>query len=320
MESELISVIIPVYNTERYLAACLDSVLSQSYRTIEVILIDDGSTDYSLRIAEGYAEKDDRVRVYSFENEGLAETRNRGLSVATGEFVTFVDSDDMLMPDALEIMMGVIKKEEADIVEGGFIRGKIFKNFNKKIKISTKIFNHIEAIADVLYQNTLLPSAWGKLYKRELFYNLLYEKGILYEDLNIVYLLLERSKKTVWIDYPVYFYRETEGSILNTWKPQRLDVLKVTENIENYISLKYPQLLPAAKDRRLSANFNMFSLCSIHGDEINANECWELIRKYRTDSLLDKNVRLKNKLGVALSYSGKTIFKKISRLVYKNKT
>ncbi|MCH5237986.1 MAG: glycosyltransferase, partial [Muribaculaceae bacterium] len=96
MGNELISVIIPVYNAERYLASCLDSILSQSYRNLEVIIINDGSSDYSLRVAEGYAEKDDRVRVYSFENEGPSEARNRGLSVATGDYLTFVDSDDLL--------------------------------------------------------------------------------------------------------------------------------------------------------------------------------------------------------------------------------
>ena len=317
MGNELISVIIPVYNAERYLASCLDSVLSQSYRNLEVIIINDGSSDYSLKVAEGYAEKDDRIRVYSFENEGLSEARNRGLSVATGDFITFVDSDDMLTPEAMEVMMGYLIRYSADIVEGKVIRGKVFVPAPLKTKITVKEFNFKDAIEDVLFQKTLLPSACGTLYKKSLFENLKFEKGLLYEDLNIIYRVLERCNKIVWIDYPVYFYRETEGSILDTWTSKRLDVLKVTEKMESYIAERYPELLPAARDRRLSANFNMFALCSLNDDHENASKCWQHIKRNRKQSLFNPKVRLKNKAGIILSYFGKNIFNIAARRVYK---
>lgn len=320
MEPDLISIIIPVFNTERYLAACLDSVLSQSYKNIEVIVINDGSTDYSLKIAEGYAEKDDRLIVYSYENEGQAAARNHGLDVATGNYICFVDSDDLLIPDALEMMIEILRAQEADIIEGLVIRGKVYKKIQYKKKIEIGLHTPIEAIENVLYQKGMLPSPCGKLYKNKLLENLRFKEGIIYEDLDIFYKIYERANKIVYINYPVYFYRDTDGSTINTWKTNRLDVLKVTESIENYISEKYPQLRPAAKDRRLSANFNMYALCSLNGDKEMANKCWNLIKKYRRDIFLDKKVRIKNKLGVALSYSGKTIFKNISRLVYKKKS
>ena len=317
MDEELISVIVPVFNGEMYLSSCLDSILSQSYNNLEVIVINDGSTDLSLKIAETYSEKDDRVKVYTFLNEGLSEARNRGLSVATGEFITFVDSDDMLYPDAIKVLHKTIVKEEADIVEGKAIRGKVHINIEEPSHYKKKVFNAREAIEDVLYQQLLLPSAWGKLYKRDLFEGLHFEKGILYEDLNIFYKIFEKCKKIIWISFPVYFYRINENSITNSWKSKRLDVLKVTENIEIYIEEKYPDLLPSANDRRLSANFNMFALCSINGDKDNASQCWKQIQKSRNKSLFNSKVRLKNKAGILLSYFGRHIFNFAARKIYK---
>lgn len=317
MDDSLISVIVPVFNTETYLAACLDSILSQSYRRLEVIVINDGSTDFSLNIAEKYAEQDDRVKVYSFENSGLSQARNHGLDLATGHYITFVDSDDLLLPDALEVMYNYICMPDIDMVEGDTVKGKIVGTYNYSKQCKKEIYTPKDAISHILYQNKLLPSVCGKLYKAELFSELRFEKGILYEDLNIFYHILERCNKILKIEFPVYFYRETEGSILNSWKPQRLDVLKVTEKIEDYIHEKYPDLILAAKDRRLSANFNMFALCTINGDKENADKCWQHIRENRRNSLFNPRVRIKNKSGIIASYMGKNFFKFVSRIKYK---
>lgn len=317
MNAPLISVIVPAFNAERFLAACLDSILTQSYKNIEVIIINDGSTDFTLEIAQTYSAKDDRIKIYSFDNEGLSEARNRGLSVATGEMITFVDADDMLNPEALRVLHETLVKEKADIVEGKTVRGISHENqvLYKHLKI--KSFNVKEAIADVLYQHLLLPSVCGKLFKKDLFQTLRFEKGIFYEDLNIFYKIFEKCNKIVWINYPVYFYRINENSITNLWKTKRLDVLSVTENIETYIGEKYPDLLSSATDRRLSANFNMFALCSIHGDKVMSSKCWEIIRKYRKQSLFNPKVRLKNKAGILLSYLGKPLFNCVARRIYR---
>ena len=318
MEGNLVSVIIPVFNAERYLAACLDSIISQSYRNLEIIIINDGSTDFSLEIAEKYADNDDRITVYSYDNSGLSEARNKGLSVATGDYISFVDADDLLLPNAFEVMLGLLQTYDADLVEGKTIREQILENIKSKQEIKVEVFSPKDAISKILYQDKLLPSAWGKLYKRNLFDSLEFEKGILYEDLDIFYKVINRCHKMIWIDYPVYFYRITEGSILNSWNPKRLDVLKVTERIESYIQENYPDLLPAAKDRRLSANFNMFALCSIHGQKKEAANCWQHIKNHRKQSLFNPKVRLKNKAGILLSYLGKNVFNILSRQIYVN--
>lgn len=317
MEGLLISVIVPVYNVERYLAACLDSVLSQSYRNLEIIVINDGSTDFSREIAEKYSENDDRVRVYNFENEGLSEARNRGLRVATGEYITFVDSDDVLLPGALKKMVEALEQQQADIVQGMTVKqhSSLYIEDLKTPKLIE--YSSQEAIEDVLYQKRLLPSACGKLYKKYLFDNFSFRKRFYYEDLDLFYKVFEIAKKIVFIEYPVYFYRDTEGSITHTWTPKRLDVLTVTEDIENYFRGKNESLLNSARDRRLSANFNMFALCAINGEKERASECWNIIKSYRRQSLFDKKVRLKNKAGILLSYFGRHIFNLAARRIYK---
>lgn len=316
-EELVISVIVPVYNVERYFASCLDSILSQDYKNLEIILINDGSTDFSLKIAETYAEKEDRIAVYNFENEGLAETRNRGLSVATGDWVTFVDADDMLLPGAIKMMMRVANETDAGIVEGKTICGKTHGNIKYKNFYKTQTFTPLKAIENVLYQKKLLPSMCGKLFKKELFDNLKFEKGILYEDLSLFYKVFERANIIAETEFPVYFYRTNEDSIIHTWQQHRLDVLKVTEDMEEYLRENYPDILPAAKDRRLSANFNMYALCSLNGEKKSALQCWEHIKKNRRTSLFNHKVRLKNKAGILLSYLGRHIFNIAARSIYK---
>lgn len=315
MNQELVSIIVPAFNVESFFPACIDSILDQSYKNIELIIINDGSSDFTPKIAESYALKDDRVKVYHQENVGPA-ARNKGLDLATGQFVMFIDSDDMLLPRAIEVMMRMMVKYQADIVEGKTITGKIHGDLTPPSVFHPKIYTPQKAIHDVLYQKNLLASVCGKLYKMSLFENLRFSNGLLYEDLDIFYKIFERADKIIFIDFPVYFYRNNDNSIINSWSKRRLDVLKVTENIENYMREKYPEILPAAKDRRLSANFNMFILCSINDEKENADKCWEIIKQNRRASLFNPNVRTKNKAGILLSYMGKNVFKFISGFFY----
>ncbi|MCH5230346.1 MAG: glycosyltransferase family 2 protein [Muribaculaceae bacterium] len=317
MEDSIVSVIIPVFNVEPYLAPCIDSVLNQSHRQLEVIIINDGSSDFSMNIAEKYAEKDSRVTAFSHSHGGPSSARNHGIEAATGDYIMFVDSDDILLPNAVEILLSVLLEKDADLVEGETVRGRVYKEYYLPKSLKTKTYSTREALTDVLYQKNLIPSVCGKIFRKHLFDDLRFKEGIFYEDLDLFCRILSRCQKIVWINIPVYFYRITEGSIINSWKPKRLDVLKVTEDIEKYISEEFPEVLSAAKARRLSANFNMFALCSINGDPENATKCWQHIKENRKNSLLDPKVRLKNKSGALLSYFGRYVFEFVSRFVYK---
>ena len=312
----MISVIVPVYNVERYIRECIDSILSQTFTDWELILVDDGSTDSCPSVLDAYASTDRRIRVIHKENGGLSSARNSGLECARGEFIVFVDGDDALYPEALKQLMDVHSETDADLVEGSFTYGKSVPKI-KRGDYTVKIYTPRDAIEDVLYQKILLPSAWGKLYRKKLFGNIRFREGILYEDLDVFYLLFAECNKIAFVSAPVYFYRMASGSILHVWNRRRADVLDVTERIEKHIAENNPSLLPAARDRRLSANFNIFSLASIHGEKGIAERCWKTICAYRGKSLFDPNVRLKNKAGIMLSYLGKNVFKSVAKAVYR---
>lgn len=311
----VISIIVPAYNASEYLGVCIESIISQSFEDFELIIIDDGSTDRSVAIATEYKVIDNRIRVFQFENGGLSTARNRGIERAKGEYILFVDADDMLFPLALETLVKAAFESKSEIIEGITIRGTKLPVFKRK-KFYFKTTSPQNAIEDALYQNLFSSSACGKLFKRSLFNKYKFEAGKLYEDLDIFYRLFDECHSITYLYCPVYFYRDTPGSIINSWTPKRLDALEVTEKIEKFIKDKYPSLIRAAKDRRLSANFNMFCLSRLNGQEEVSLDCWKIIKEYRASSLFNKKVRLKNKIGIILSYLGKDAITVIAKKFY----
>ena len=311
----MISIIAPIYNTEKYIAECIESVLSQSFTDWELILVDDGSPDHSGLIADNYARKEPRIKVAHIENGGLSWARNHGLDLASGEYVTFLDSDDALLPDSLQVLHQTAVKYDADIVEGKTCRGSACRC---KAQSNPKImeFTPDQAMVEVLYQKKLDHSACGKLYRRELFQGIRFTEGILYEDLDFFYRFIAKCRKLVFVDTHVYFYRRTPGSIINTWNKKRADVLDVTERIESFFS-DNQKVLPAARSRRLSANFNIFILASIHSDEQIAQRCWPVIKRLRNSCLRNSKVRFKNKIGILISYLGKKPLILLGKILYR---
>lgn len=299
----MISVIVPVYNTARFLPECVDSILGQTYGDLELILVDDGSTDSSGGICDKYARTDDRVCVIHKANGGLSSARNAGLDRAGGELVTFVDSDDMVHECYLERLSEMLASSGAQIAIGGFVYAPVFKK--KKISGLSRKTGSLNAIEDTLYQRHLNNSAWGKLYRTELFDGLRFREGIWYEDLDMFYRVYERASTVSVTEDRLYFYRDHAGSFINRFTPWRLDVLSVVDRLEAYMEKHHRELLPAARDRKLSANFNMFLLCMQSGEYERASECWAVIRNYRHGSLIDCKVRMKNKAGIIASFFGK---------------
>lgn len=313
----MISVIVPAYNAEKYLAECLTSILGQSYRDIEVLLINDGSTDSTLAIATDFAGRDARLKIFTTENQGVSCARNYGISQASGDRITFVDSDDRLLPGALMSLAAIADETSADIVIGKHT--DVDENSHKASGRYTMI-SPLEAIAQTLYQTgDLIPASWGILYRHSLFSeSTLFVPGIRYEDLDIFYRLFERADKMAVISDIVYFYRPNPESFINTFSLSRFDALAVTERIEQYMESRRPELLPAARDRRLSANFNILALLEHHTDvgyEDIKTQCWDLICRYRLQSLFNPKVRLKNKLGIIVSFFGRKVFRLVARFM-----
>lgn len=306
-QDKLISIIVPLYNVETYLPWCLDSIIAQTYKNFELILVDDGSTDGSGKICDEYALKDERIKVIHQENSGPSIARNVALDLMIGEYVTFIDSDDVVHHRYLEVLLENMLNYGADISAVTFSRvseyGKLGEaDFSGEVAT----YNPIKAIKRILYQKDLENSAWGKLYKSQLFENVRFPESIYYEDLAIFYKVYEKARKIVFEQVGLYGYRKRPSSIMGNFSLKRADVLDVTDDFVKYIEQNNSQLLSAAKDRKFSANMNILWLMTITGvkDEKIVNRCWQNIKQLRCSSLFNPHVRLKNKIGALASFMG----------------
>ena len=301
-----ISIIIPVYNGERYLEECLQSVADQTFGDFEVLVVNDGSTDSSKEIARRFAEKDPRFQLIDIKNSGVSKARNTGIDKATGRYLTFVDSDDCLHPTALERMASLLEKEDASVCVCTYSTGLEF-SIGEIARKTPERYSYKSAMKRALYQSRIMNSAWGVLFERDLLRpNIRFREGIRYEDLDAFYRFYEKAKKIIFIDEPLYFYRNNEKSFIHTWSVERLDVLDVTDRIVEYVRERYPSLLKAANDRRFSAHYNILLLMLSNNitDRVALARCLKVIKQNRMKILLDPHVRLKNKIGALVSYGG----------------
>ena len=212
----LISVIVPVYNTEAYLRKCLDSIIGQTYSNLEIILVDDGSTDQSGVICDEYSVRDDRIRVIHQDNRGLGGARNAGIDIATGSLLAFVDSDDWLEMNAYEVMTACMAQYSCDIVTCGrkVVNDTGFLFYDMCLDEGVLLQPNEEIVRRFLLNDSLNMTAWDKLYKTELFDGVRYPTGYLMsEDFVPGYRLLSRAKSVYLSGQPLYNYNKRQGSI-----------------------------------------------------------------------------------------------------------
>lgn len=206
-----ISIIVPVYNTEQHLRKCIDSILNQSIKTFELILINDGSTDNSLAICEEFKAKDTRIIVISQENQGPSEARNKGIRIATGSYITGIDSDDWVEQDYLKNLLDISLKYEADIAISELSSEERKEEFLFSQKIT--ILNSANAL-NALYTNKFIRDHFcGKLFKKELFEHIKFPKNKYFEDIFIMYRLFAQAKKIVKTEIASYHYISHPNSI-----------------------------------------------------------------------------------------------------------
>lgn len=254
----LVSVIIPVYNVRRYLSKCIESVREQTYKNIEIIIVDDGSTDGSGEICEEYAKQDERVLILHKENGGLSSARNVALDIFHGEYVTFIDSDDYVKKTYVEKMVRLIKENEADISIVNFIRVYDGKTQKKIKKTSVKIYKNLDAMADMFYQKNVVVSAWAKLYHRNLFTKIRYPVGKLYEDLGTTYKLFFLSNKIAYSSEQLYYYSQRKDSIMQEkFSLRKLDRIELGYEILLWSETYCLDLVPAAETRFFIANMQV---------------------------------------------------------------
>ena len=313
----MISVIIPVYNAAAYLPACLDSVLAQSYRDIEVIVVDDGSTDGSGDVCDDYACRDARIIVLHQPNGGPSAARNRALEEARGEYVAFIDSDDVVHHQYLEVLLTTLEQHQADIVQSPYqLVPASQRSTYDPIRLAqplpktypTRELTSSEAMFSMLYQQGTADSSPCKLFRRSLFEGLRFPLVYrVYEDLYLMAQVYPRIQRMVWIDVPMYFYFKQDEGTLNSLSIRRNDAFEVLETLEaQFLVTGQSDCVRAVRERRLSVAFNILRLLSRqpHTDinKAMAHRCWQHIKALRSESIRDPRARFKNRLAALASY------------------
>lgn len=281
-----ISIILPVYKVEEHLNSCLQSLSNQTWQDYEIILVDDGSPDSSGRICEEWAKRDSRFLVFHKENGGVSDARNFGIEKASGEYLSFVDSDDYVAADYLSYLYDLITSEpncKLSACNHFILRGNKEKT-NSPISGRT-VFSQTEAFRQVLYHGMLDVSSWGKLYHRSLFSDLRFPKGKLYEDSYLFGDLIRRSECIVFGGEPKYYYVQRSGSIVNsTFDSRKMQYCESVDRLCNLAMQTDPSLEKACVRRRVHASLSVLRyMKECRGEELLLRD--ELRKKVLSSSL-----------------------------------
>ena len=303
----LVSIIVPVYNIETYLPRCVDSLLRQSYPNLEVLLVDDGSTDGSGPLCDAYATQDARVRVIHKQNGGLSDARNAGLEAAKGECLSFVDGDDWVSPYYIENLYRALEQADADFSASCFeevFEGNAPSAPEERLE-QFEILSQEECLKRILYQDGMEVTTPTKLYKRELFHGVRYPVGKLYEDIPVAYEVAKRTRKAARIANRDYYYFQRADSIQNrTFDPRKLDSVRHCRALMENVKRDFPQLGRAAECRYLSNVCNILFQIRDKEHEKIEKALWQEVKKYRKSVALDPEARKKARLAAVLSYGG----------------
>lgn len=325
-EEPLISVIVPVYNVEKYLRRCLDSIVNQTYRNIEIILVDDGSTDGSGKICEEYAERDKRIKVFSQSNRGVSVARNVGLKKAKGKYIAFVDSDDYIDANYLCELYSLIKNKSGDVsIVGQKVVYAVNSNScgggaKKDTTELMELFNGAEATELMLYQKKINSSLWGKLFKKELFDGVSFPDGMVHEDLLALYYIFKKAKRIILSNTILYFYYFRQDSLLNGKRFDRhtMDILEIMTMIKRDVLKTRKSLLPAVESRKLNAELFVIRQIPKSAEylDVRKNIVCD-IKKNRMKILHNPKVRFKTKVGIILTFFGISFMTKAYNILNK---
>lgn len=212
----LITVIVPVFQVEQYLLSCLESICKQTYKNLEIILVDDGSRDRCPEICDAWAKKDARIRVIHKENGGLSSARNAGLAVATGEYIGFVDSDDYIHPRMYEILLGALEENGVKMASCLSTPVKADGELPENIQNTDIVVLSVDQMLDGIFRKQIGTAVWRKLYEKSIFENIRFPEGETNEDYPLIVPIARASGGMVWVKQVLYGYRVREGSITNS--------------------------------------------------------------------------------------------------------
>lgn len=313
----LISIIIPVYNIDNYVSRCVESVISQSYENLDILLIDDGSDDASGEICDQYGEKYSRIRVIHKANGGLSEARNVGIEAAKGEYIAFLDGDDFITKNYVANLFNAIEQSLCDLAISMFMNvvdgQKINLNTDDVLE-NFRVVSSEECLKSLLYQKGIETSAPGKIYKRELIGDLRFPVGKLYEDVMFTVQMIARSARVAIIDNVDYMYYQRQGSIqYQQFDRRKMDSIRHSLELEQFIEQNYPKLIGASHCRRFNAVCNI--VLQIPPGEFPEEKqyLWTMIKKLRVEVIADPESRMKSKIAASVSFLGYGIL----RILYK---
>ena len=242
----MVTVVIPIFKTERFISQCVESVMNQSYRDLQIILVDGESPDRSRQICEKYAARDDRIQILSHKNLGLSSDRNVGIEIAKGEYITFADGDDFLTTDAIQNYIEAAERTGADIVSSRYIRCEEDDTPATVIIPSAlgrqNIYTGDDKMSKLLDGEELFVSAWAKLYRRELFNSIQYPVGRNNEDVFTTYKLVHEASKICCIDNVGYVYRDNQSGLSKGFTEARFDAIYATLEWSAFIKEYYPAM------------------------------------------------------------------------------
>ncbi len=319
--AELVSVIVPVYNAEAFLARCVDSILAQSYGKLELLLIDDGSADGSPRMCDAYAERDARVKVIHKQNQGPAETRNVGLEQAVGELIVFVDSDDWIPRDYIEILRSALLREGADmsVSDMWITDGKTYESINRA-QSGELVMDSESTVQTLLLQKEFDTGPHCKMYRKELFDGRRFPDGVLlFEDFDLLFRIALACRRVVYTPAAKYYYYQNTESIMHRSMSERhLAVLSVSERMLSSVTERYPQLEKAAYRRHLETIFFLLDKIlyskseSVYGNTV--QEIKRFLRGSFGQVIFNRHIKMFSKLKVLALLIGFPLYGTLVRL------
>lgn len=315
----LISVIIPVYNVEYYLEKCLVSVINQTYNNLEIIVVNDGSTDKSLFICNKFAEKDHRVVIISQENQGQAQARNNAINFSRGEFITFLDSDDYMHSECIQMLYENLIMTCSDISIVGYKKVNSHNyELRKKRKKKIEVFTSEQALQELFYQKKFDSAPWAKMTKAEIIKSNLFPNGIIYEDLATTYKWFHNSKRICFENTELLAYFNNNKGTMNTqFNAKTLIQIDIVDDIFCFIEKNYPKVLNSIKAKQFSCYSQVLMKIyeSKYQNIVHEQKIWQGILQIRKNVFWDKNTRIKNKVAVIISYFGLETYKKFLYLI-----
>lgn len=310
-EDICVSVIVPVYNVEEYLERCLKSILSQTHKNFEVILVDDGSTDSSGSLCDEYKQVDNRITVIHKKNGGLSSARNVGIEHSIGEYLTFIDSDDYIAPDYLEILLHLILQYKTSIATVQSIKTNT-SDFIGCENWKETVLNTSEALFQMCVNGWFGVSAWAKLYHRDMFANYRFPDGKLYEDMLTIPYVVAQSELVASSSKKLYYWYERQGSITHsTITEKNLSIFDGLFRFIQFIDDNYPELHEAAVARLIDDSmWNVMNNLVYDNEYINkSKKVKKICNEYWKDAYKNAYLRKERKVQASIAYLNLKIYR-----------